>query len=333
MSLRVLAPGVLTSVQDLGRRGHAAIGVGSAGAMDSVALRLANRLVGNPENAGVLEMTLRGPRLRFEAECMIALSGAELGARCGDESVPSWRPIWIRAGTEVDFGAMRRGLRSYLALAGGIDVAPMLGSRSSDINAGLGSFGGRALAAGDVLPIGTRPHAGREQMARLRDEKYSIVAVKWSIDPAPWFDPDGPTPIALTHGTHFDHLDAASQHTLFDAEFHIGADSNRVGYRFEGRPLALSEPLELVSESVVPGCMQLPPNGNPIVLLAEAPTTGGYPRIAHAIGVDLPRLAQRRPGSRVRFIQTSLADAQTRYLERERALAALAQTIAERIRT
>jgi antagonist of KipI len=339
MSIRVLSPGWLTSVQDTGRIGHAAIGVGRAGAMDDVALRLANALVGNGDNAAALEITLRGPRLRFERDALIALTGAVIDARCAAHGIPPWRPVWIRAGSELDLGGMRRGARAYLAIAGGIDVAAALGSRSTDINAALGSFNGRGLVSGDELPVGQAPAerltpswpalAGRAADERGGDE--GVVAAHWSLDPQPWFDARGDLPVALARGSHFESLGAASRRALFAGEFRVGNESNRVGYRLEGTKLSLQSPLELVSEGVVPGTMQLPPNGNPIVLMAEAPTTGGYPRIGMVATVDLPRLAQRRPGDRVRFVETSLAEAQTRYLQRERALAALIHTINERL--
>jgi antagonist of KipI len=312
MSFSILSPGLLTTVQDGGRRGRAAIGVGASGAMDAIALRLANILVGNPENAAALEITLRGPRLRCDADCVIALTGAPLEARCDAAVLPMWRPLSMREGTELDLGGMRHGARSYLAVAGGIQTEPLLGSRSVDVNAGIG----RALAAGDVLP--TLASAQRE-------------SVKWSLDPTPWFDADPTQSIRLIAGTHFRHLDARWQRTLFAAEFCIAADSNRVGYRLDNATLALSEPLEMVSAGVVPGTVQLPPGGTPIVLMAEAPTIGGYPRIAHVAEIDLPRLAQRRPGERVRFTQVSPESAQTLYLDRERAIATLAQTVRERI--
>jgi antagonist of KipI len=339
MSIRVLSPGWLTSVQDSGRSGHAAIGVGHAGAMDDVALRLANALVGNDENAAALEITLRGPRLRFDSDTLIALTGAAVDARCGTQDIPSWRPVWIGAGAEVDLGGMRHGARAYLAIAGGIDVAPVLGSRSKDINSALGPFQGRGIVAGDDLPIGPAPAerltpSWRALGGRPEDpgERRGIVAAHWSLDPQPWFDARGDQPVALARGSHFESLDARSRRALFTGEFRVGNESNRVGYRLEGAKLRLESPSELISEGVLPGTMQLPPNGNPIVLMAEAPTTGGYPRIGMVATVDLPRLAQRRPANHVRFIETSLAEAQTRYLQRERALAALIHTIDERLR-
>ena len=314
MSIEVLSPGLLTTVQDLGRAGHTAIGVGYAGAMDNVAARLANWLVGNDETAACIEITLRGPRLRFDGDTVIAITGGEI-----DASLPMWRPLRIASGSIVDFGALRRGARTYVAIAGGIDVASVLGSRCTDVNAALGPLP-RPLAVGDRLSTLSR-------LLRVTTSKTPT----WSLDPTPWFDVYPERAIGVMHGTHFDRLDDAAQRALFASEFRIGSQSNRVGYRLEGPTLTLTTPLDMISEGTVPGTIQLPPDGKPIALMAEAPTTGGYPRIAHVSSVDLPRLAQRRPGDTVRFVEISIAEAQTRYLRRERELRALRTVISERL--
>ena len=328
VAIEVLGAGLLTTIQDRGRHGHTALGVGVAGAMDTVALRLANILVDNAHNAAALEITLHGPRLRFDRDVLIAITGAPVQARCARRALPLWRPLALRGGSELVLGGMPRGARSYVAVAGGIDAAPLLGSRSSDVNAGLGAA---PCAAGDVLACGAASaRAAAWLHAALARDAAAEVAASWQLDPQPWADADPTRPIRVVAGAHFARLDARSQRDLFDATFRIGSDSNRVGYRLDGAALSLREPLELVSAGVVPGTLQLPPGGAPIVLMSEAPTSGGYPRIAQVIGVDLPRLAQRRPGDSVRFAETSLADAQTRYLERERALARLQRHVQER---
>ncbi len=306
--IHVVAPGMLTSVQDLGRRGFAHLGVGVAGAMDSVALRLANALVGNEDNAAALEITMRGPTLRFDAPARIAITG-------GDVAVPMWQPIFVDAGTMLDIGALRSGCRAYLAVAGGLRADLVMDSRSVDINGGIGC----ALVAGNVLAHGPCGAA--------------MTHAAWSLDPAPWFDAHDDAPIHFIRGAHFARLDDASRKTIFAREFRIDTQSNRVGYRLSGEPLRLSSPLELISEGVAVGTVQLPAGGAPIVLMREAPTTGGYPRIGHVATVDLPRLAQRRPGQRVRFVDISPADARTMYLRRERELRMLQRSIADRLDT
>jgi allophanate hydrolase subunit 2 len=353
MNIHVLSPGLLTTVQDDGRHGFGAIGVGTAGAMDTVSLRLANLLVDNTQDAAALEITLRGPRLRFESDALVAVTGAEVDARCDGHIVPLWRPVLLRAGSKLNLGGMRRGCRAYLAVAGGIDLPAMLGSRSTDINAALGPIP-RALVAGDVLPCASASRASCLELWKVvaartksfaenaqavgahpladRAENPSFVCTNWSLDPAPWFDGNTAHPIRAIRGTHCANLDADSQRALFAAEFRIGVDSNRVGSRLEGMSLQLASKIELVSEGVATGTIQLPPGGTPIALTAEAPTTGGYPRIAHIIEIDQPRFAQLRPGDRVRFVETDLADAQQCFIERERALARLDGWVRARLR-
>ena len=321
MKMRVVKAGLLTTLQDRGRDGCAMLGVGRAGAMDDVALRLANALVGNEAGAAVLEITLIGPRLQFDAAATIALTGAELGAHADAAEIEMWRPVAVAGGTVLDVGTARRGARAYLAVRGGFGVEPVLGSFSTDVNAGLGPLAGRALRDGDELLASPQPLSRGERGFKGN----------WSLDPRPWFDADAMHPVHLIRGAHFDALDTRSRAAIFSEEFHITSDSNRVGFRLDGPRLALAAPLELVSEPVTSGTLQLPPGGQPIALMAEHPTIGGYPRIGQVAAIDLPRLAQRRPGDAVRFEEVDLDAAQTRYLERERELARLIAAIGERL--
>lgn len=332
MTIAVLAPGLLTTLQDLGRHGHTAVGVGSAGAMDIVALRLANALVANAPASAGLEITLRGPSLRFEHDTLIAITGAPIDAHCDNVAVPAWRPVLLRAGANLVFGGMHCGTRSYLAIAGGIMLAPVLDSCSTDVSAQIGPIP-RPLIAGDLLPTTRAPRLLCADLWQklAADHRARAAFGNWSIDPSTWFDYGGKKPIHAIAGAHFEQLDSDSQRALFGASFRIGVDSNRVGFRLEGTPLALRQPLELISTGSAVGTVQLPPSGIPIALTCEAPPTGGYPRIAQIISVDQPRLAQRRPGDSVRFAQTDLRDAQMRYLERERALSRLQATIQQRL--
>lgn len=315
MSVAVLKPGLLTTLQDRGRHGYAAFGVGHTGPMDEVALRLANALVGNADEAAVLEITLTGPRLRFDTDAVIALTGADFDSRLGDAPFAGWRAVPVPAGAVLDLARARRGTRAYLAIAGGFRAVPVLGSAATDVNAGLGA----PLRGGEALGIGEHTSAPAGNRAT------------WSLDPRPWFDPDPHRPIRLLRGRHFDALDARSHAALFGAPFRIAADSNRVGYRLDGERLTLATPLEIVSEPLAFGTVQLPPGGQPIALMAEHPVTGGYPRIGQVAAVDLPRLAQRRPGDPLRFAEIGLDEAQTRYLRREHELTQLLDAIAARL--
>jgi antagonist of KipI len=318
MSVVVLAPGWATTLQDAGRVGYAAFGIGRAGPMDPVAHRLANALAGNDADAPALEFMLRGPRLRFEAAARVALAGAAFDATLDGRPVPMWTPLRIAAGSVLDVGPTRRGSRGSLALGGGFACPRVLGSAATDLNAALGPFGGRALREGDRLAGGDAGGADG-------------TVPRWSLDPRPWFDPDVRSPLHLVRGAHFDALDAASRTRLYEAEFRIASASNRTGYRLQGVTLACAHPLETVSEPVAAGTLQLPPGGDPIALMAEHPTCGGYPRIGQVAAADLPRLAQRRPGEPVRFREIGMDEAQTRYLRRERELARLVEAIARRL--
>ncbi|HEY6941631.1 biotin-dependent carboxyltransferase family protein [Dokdonella sp.] len=324
MSIEVVRAGLLTTVQDRGRHGHAALGIGHAGAMDGVALRLANALVGNAPAAAALEICLVGPRLRFTSAATIALVGADFDAQAGASPIPGWRSLRVEAGTVIDCGRARRGAWACLAVAGGIEAHRVLGSASTDVNARLG---GAPLREGEVLQVG---RAGIAAGVRAVARAPATLAA-FSLDPRPWFDPDPARPIRLVHGRHAHALDAASREALYAQPFRVAADSNRVGLRLDGPRLRLGAPLELVSEPIAAGTVQLPPGGQPIALMAEHPTMGGYPRIGHVAAIDLPRLAQRRPGDAVRFAPIELDDAQTRYLAREDELERLCARIAARL--
>jgi len=317
--IEVLRPGLLSSVQDLGRRGHAAIGVGSAGAMDPTLLRIANWLVGNADGAAAIECTLSGPRLHFGIDTCIAWCG-EGDVQLDGAALPAWRPVPVARGSVFDAGALRRGARAYLAVAGGIDVAPVLGSRSVDVNAGLGPCEGRALRTGDRLPLA---HNAR---ARLRR------APAWSVAPWPWFDPTPQRVLRVLAGSHHDALDLPSREALTSQYFRVSSESNRVGVRLLGPTLRLREPLELVSAPVTRGTLQLPPSGQPIMLAAEHPTTGGYPRIAHLIATDQSHLAQRRPGDSVLLRKVDAEETERLRQRHKLALKRLHDTLQQRRR-
>lgn len=324
MSVRVLKPGLLTSVQDTGRPGRAALGIGRAGALDTVATRLANALVGNAAHEAVLECTLVGPTLRFERAAVVACTGAPATLQADGHALPAWTACHLPAGSVLHLGGMRQGCRSYLAIGGGLAIPTVLGSRSDDLHARIGPHRGRALREGDTLALG--PPVDLPGLPR----GAGIEALRWGLDPQPWFDV-AERPIALLPGSHRDALDAPSREQLLGARFTVHADSNRTGCRLDGPTLRLSQPLELVSEAALPGTVQLPPSGQPIVLMAEAPVTGGYPRIGQVAAVDLGRLAQRRPGDRLSFEPITLTRALQRLAERERALQRLAGHVRQRL--
>lgn len=311
--------GPLTTLQDPGRPGSAHLGIGRSGAADLPAMRLANALVGNRQDACVLEMTLAGASVAFRCPVTVAITGAVLPrAEVDGTPLPMWQSFPIPAGARLALGPMSRGCRSYLAVGGGIDVPSWRGSRCTDVNAGLGPCP-RALEAGDTLALGT---------PRM---PASVQAPAWSLDPEPWFDDTSPRSIRLLPGSHTEALDADSRDALTTGEFTLGNDSNRVGMRLDGPTLKLGEPLELISEGIVPGVMQLPPDGRPIIMGCEHPVTGGYPRIGQVAAVDLPVLAQCRPGDTLHFAWVEPARAMQLLAERESGLEQLVSRIGKRL--
>ncbi|MBS0633343.1 MAG: biotin-dependent carboxyltransferase [Verrucomicrobia bacterium] len=307
MEIKIHRGGLQTTVQDLGRPGHRGAGVPLSGAMDPVALRVANFLVGNAENAAALEFVLVGPELEFSQDTVVALGGVEW------EGLPSWQPVAVRAGERVKIGAAKRGCRGYLAVAGGIAVDPVMGSRSTYLRGGFGGFQGRALHDGDVLPL---PAVTRQLGDHWRIDARVLPA--YSAHPV----------VRVLRGAQTDEFGAA----LFGAEFKVSPQSDRMGLRLSGAALVRSSKVDLISSAVAPGTVQVPPDGQPIVLMADAQTIGGYPQAAHVISVDLPLMAQLRPGDTVKFAEVSLAEAQKLALAHEHGLALLREGLAQKLR-
>jgi len=306
MSIEVIKPGLLTTVQDAGRAGYQHLGVPVNGPMDTLAFQVANLLVGNPLTCSALEVTLQGPTLRCQAHCLMAIAGADLGAQLNGVPLAPGQAVKVAAGSLLSFGRRVTGARAYIAVQGGFMVAPVLGSASTYRGGQLGGVDGRALRAGDRLAI----HSCFRNAPRL------------TLPPA-WLsggvaEPDGV--IRVIPGREWSCFTAQAQQALLDSTYCIGNDSERMGYRLRGQPLLLNAPLQLLSEAVPFGTIQVPADGQPIVLMADRQTTGGYPKIAHVASVDLPLLAQRLPGEPVRFALISLADAQRLAVDRARAL-------------
>jgi len=318
MALTVLKPGLLTTIQDLGRIGYQKHGMMMSGAMDSVSLRIANLLVGNEENEGALEVTLAGPSLRFEEDTLIAITGGNLSPAINKKAIPLSRPISVRKGSVLTFGPPKYGCRSYLACAGGFLLPKVLRSMSTYLRANLGGYKGRALEQGDVIKLKTPSQLGKKLMHSLplpvgKDYKAS----RWEVNRG--FKPDSSQhEVRLIKGPHFSDFTKSSQEALWNQAFNISSQSDRMGYRLTGDPLILEKPLELLSEPVTFGTVQVPPNGEPIILLADRQTIGGYPKIAQVAAVDLPTIAQTKPGESLLFKEISLEEAEKLFLVQER---------------
>lgn len=322
-ALTILRAGLLASVQDLGRYGHRQQGICPGGALDALGLTLANRLVGNGDNAAGLELTLGGCEIRFEVPTRIALAGDDFGARL--DGAPLW-PCWsvpvqpgqvLRLGPANEWSA-KAGLRSWLAIAGGIDVPPVIGSRSTDLKAGFGGHLGRALRKGDRLPLGV-PSL---DAARLARRAFGLRAPAWEQEA------DGAVVLRVMPGPEFEQFTLAAREQLWGAAWRITPQSNRMGNRLEGPELKRKRNADMLSSAVIPGTIQVPPSGQPIILMGDAQTTGGYPRIGVVIRADLWKLARAPLNGRLRLAEVDAAAALQAWAQQRHYLAQLGQSLA-----
>lgn len=307
-ALHVLRPGLFTTLQDLGRIGHRDLGVPPAGALDVVGLRLANALAGNVPGEGCLEISRLGPALRVEGGAVrIALSGPVQARKTGDGesvSLASDCSHTLQPGDVVELGAVNGASTAYVAVEGGFDIAPVMGSLSTYTRAGLGPMGGRALAAGDVLPL-KRTASGRGERA---------LAVPFDY---------GKGPLRVVLGPQDDHFTAEALRLLTEAEYKVGREADRMGLRLDGPALTHAGPAGIASDGLIAGCLQVPGNGMPILMLSDHQTVGGYAKIAVVITADLPRAGRLLPGDAVRFRAVNVEQAFTARVELERRLASL----------
>jgi antagonist of KipI len=302
--VRVKRAGLLTSVQDLGRWGYQARGVPVAGPMDQFSHRLANAIVGNGDDAATLEVTLTGPHLEFDDDRIVAVTGAEF------ENVPGSTPFSVSSGRPLIFGARRRGTRAYVAISGGIDVPLVLGSRATHLSSGMGGFEGRALKTGDELLLGTVDRERRRKAGR-----YGAVGVSTSAT------------LRVLPGPQLDKFVSGALDVLTSQPYRIHPNSNRVGYRLTGPRLQHTRDADIISDATPIGSIQVPASGEPIVLMADRQTTGGYAKIATVITADLSVAGQLAPGGEIRFVTCSHAEALDALRAQERALAEAASTL------
>ena len=330
MTIRMLTGGLQTTVQDLGRMGQQRRAIPVGGAMDRTAFLVGNLLVGNDVNDASLEVSLIGPSMTFGRACVAALSGADLEATIDGVPIPVWHPVWIPAGATLRFGRPRLGCRAYVAIGGGINVPSLFGSRSTYLRGGFGGHEGRALRAGDTLSLGAPGPASRGIGRAVAGGGDEVRVARWSIGMSlrPRYSSE-PT-VRVVAGAHSELLDAPSRAALSASAFRVSSSSDRMGYRLEGATLQLARHTELMSEGVAFGTIQLPPGGAPIILMADRQTTGGYPRIGEVASVDLPLLAQLKPGDGVRFRFIPLERAQALYIVQEGELAQARAAVAFR---
>ncbi len=298
--IEVISPGAMTTIQDLGRFGFAHLGISPAGAADALSLRIANRIVGNDDGAAAMEMTLVGASLRFHEACTIALVGAGLATA----TVPMFEAAEVDAGFVMECGPLRDGARTYLTVAGGIDVPEVLGSASTHLAAGFGGLYGRALKRGDVLEIGNSVRGPRAvDSTKLRE----LVAPRKTI--------------RVTIGPQRHRFEAREIEKFFASDYMVTEQSNRLGLRLAGAEVKLAVAGELLTEGVSLGALQVPPNGQPIILFVDQQTTGGYPKLANVIAADMHCIGQLRPRDTVRFEMVSVKEAVEALRKQEHALA------------
>jgi antagonist of KipI len=314
MSVIVRSAGFLTSVQDLGRTGFRRSGVSLSGALDVHGLRVANVLVGNEENAAGLEVTFGTIRIGFEDERLVAWCGGAFSVRIGDEDLRAGHVGLVEKDEEVTMIAPNSGGRAWLAISGGIDVPLVLGSRSTDLRGNFGGYEGRALRDGDDLSLFKKQRFPK----RPKTNGGLESAAPWGA-PATWARiAHDNVVLRVVRGTDWNRFTREAQQSLVASACTVTSDSDRMGVRLEGLELERTESSDLLSEAVAPGTLQVPPNGQPILLLGDCQTIGGYPKIAQVVTVDLPIAAQLWPGDTLRFQEVSLAEAQTLLREREK---------------
>lgn len=307
----VLEPGTYTTVQDLGRSGYAQFGVPESGALDAFALEAANRLVGNAPAAAGLEVTQAGLTLRALAPTVIAATGADLGLQINGVDAASWCVQSVGPGDIVRFAERRLGVRAYVAVAGGIDVPLVMGSRSTYVRGRLGGFGGRVLRRGDVLPVGVPPPEWRRRIGLCLPPSLRRFGM--------------PQPVRVIPGPQVERFVPLALQRLCNAPYVVTPQSDRMGYRLQGPRLPYVDESDHISDGIAPGSIQVPGDGQPIVLLADRQTTGGYPKIATVISADLDFLAHVWPGELVTFRRIDIDRAHELRRTRQQLLAAVAR--------
>jgi len=324
MGILIHKPGMLSSFQDLGRFGFQYLGVSVTGAMDALAHQMANRIAGNRTDFATLEMTLIGPQLTFTAPCCIALSGADMQATLGEKPIVLNRPYIVRRGQKLKLLSFVTGARTYLAVYGGFAIKPIMNSQSTYLRSGFGGWEGRSLKKDDEILL----------KVSLPDEELFLKKIEKKLWQTQLYLPLAlqlPNPnrdsVRVIASDQWPAFTSASIEHFLSNPWRISRDSERMGYRLEGPQLALSQPKQMLSEVTSFGTIQVPVDGQPIILMADRQSTGGYPKIATVTQVDLPALAQRKPGDTVRFKLIGMAEAQALDRLRQTAIEALAKPL------
>ena len=298
MSVKVIIPGALTTVQDTGRYGYQSSGIQTSGVMDHKAYEEANALVGNTGGEAVLEATLFGGMMEVTADTVAAVTGADMEPKVNNVPCGMNRPVLLRAGDTLSLDMAKSGCRSYIAFAGGVDVPVVLGSRSTNMKCRMGGYEGRPLQTGDAFETGLWGEEAAERYEEVRDRSFPAEAYTSPIE------------VRVIEGPQAEYFTEKGKETFYSARYTISDQSDRMGYRLEGEAIESVDGTDIISDGIAFGAVQVPASGRPIVLLADRQTTGGYAKIATVCSFDIPRLVQGKPGDTVCFRRISLEEAQ-----------------------
>lgn len=313
---RIAKAGLMTTVQDLGRYGYQQYGVSVSGAMDHVAAKLANILVGNDENEGLLEITMIGPDIEFLQSTVIAITGGDLQPHINNSSIALNKSVAVNAGDSLSFKGIIKGCRSYIAFSGGVDVPVVMGSKSTFMRAQIGGYEGRALKAGDIL--NTCINTFEDFSGRVLPENF--------------YDYGGETvEIRVVLGPQEDAFTEEGINTLFNSVYSVSNNCDRMGYTLEGNIIQHRDGADIISDGIAMGAIQIPSKGNPIIMMADRQTTGGYTKIGNVITADLPKVAQSKPGDKIVFVKSSLKEAHTYIKELNEAIEEAKKQLANQI--
>ncbi len=312
MSFQVTKPGMMTTIQDLGRTGYQKFGVSQSGAMDKISLMTANALVGNALDAAGLECMIMGPELLFEEDQTIAITGADISPSINGNSIAMYTAIGVKAGDCLRFGQIKKGCRAYIAFAGGLEADMVMGSASTDQKLGIGGVNGKKLDAWDRIRVRNEEIEGfsginLSSITMTEEEKALLMTA------APQQTEDGAVIIDVVKGPQFDQFHEDGIETFFGSDYEITPDSNRMGIRLSGQKIEQLGDGNIISDGIAEGAVQVPSSGMPIIMMADRQTTGGYCKIANVTSTDISKLSQCMPGTKVRFRELSVEDAQAKY--------------------
>ena len=301
LSMKILTPGPLATLQDAGRFGYMSTGFGSGGAMDTRSMQIANILVGNDPGDGVIEMTMLGLSAQFNCDSIFALTGADMNPMLNGESIPMYQAVEVHKGDKLTMSAARKGMRGYLAVAGGFDIPLAMGSMSTNLKCGIGGFQGRKLSAGDVLPLRCSVTPSLLGLSACEPENNYPNTVK----------------VRVVLGPQDDYFTEKGLETFLNTFYKVSGQSDRMGVRLEGDPIENKNGVDIISDGIAYGSVQIPASGTPIIMMADRQTTGGYAKIATVITADLPKIAQAKPGSMICFAAVTEKEA-VRLLKKEK---------------